>query len=146
MKKFILLIISLYLFVSLEAQDNILEQIKRQNAAVKSFISDVSNIRLKKGKQDNKNGKIFYIANDKFAVYFETNDYMVINENQMKIDLGMFHGKFRLKKNKFMRSLSNVFLYGFQGRCKDLADENDYSIEVQEHIDLKFNIEVRKWR
>ena len=31
-----------------------------------------------------------------------------------------------------LRSLSNIFLYGFQGRCQDLADENDFNLSIQE--------------
>lgn len=31
-----------------------------------------------------------------------------------------------------LRSLSNIFLYGFQGKCEDLAKENNYSINIDE--------------
>ena len=30
-----------------------------------------------------------------------------------------------------MQSLSNIFLYGFQGRTKDLADENDFTLSTK---------------
>ena len=47
------------------------------------------------------------------------------------MDMGLFHGTFKLKDGGMMQSLSNIFLYGFQGRIQELADENDYSLTTK---------------
>ena len=42
----------------------------------------------------------------------------------------MFHGTVRMR-NGSLRSLSRAFLYAIQGRCQDLADENNYSLQTE---------------
>jgi len=46
------------------------------------------------------------------------------------MDIGLFHGTFKLKDGGRMQSLGNIFLYGFQGRTQDLADENDFTLST----------------
>ena len=46
---------------------------------------------------------------------------MIVNEKKIKMDIGIFHGTFRLRDGGRMQSLTNIFLYGFQGRIQDLA-------------------------
>jgi outer membrane lipoprotein-sorting protein len=47
------------------------------------------------------------------------------------MDIGIFHGTFRLRDGGRMQSLTNIFLYGFQGRIQDLANENNYSLTTK---------------
>ena len=129
MKKNFLLLFGLILAFSVHAQDPMLARIKVTNSSVNSLESDVYNKIIKSNKETIREGKLYYVKGDQFAAYFDSGDYMVINKNRMKIDIGLFHGKFKLGNDGALRSLSNVFLYGFQGRCEELAAEHDYNIE-----------------
>lgn len=131
MKKTILMLFGLLFAFSVQAQDPILARIKATNSSVNSLESDVHNKLIKPNKETVRAGKLYYVKGDQFAAYFDSGDYLVINKNRMKIDIGLLHGKFKLGNNAAMRSLSNVFLYGFQGRCEELAKDHDYTIEAK---------------
>ena len=47
------------------------------------------------------------------------------------MDIGLFHGTFKLKEGGMICGLSRIFLYGFQGRCQDLANENEYTLSTK---------------
>lgn len=64
------------------------------------------------------------------AALFDDGDYMIINGNRISVDIGVFHGKFKLSRNKIMRSVSRIFLYGIQGRCKEFLEESRYTMET----------------
>lgn len=134
MKK--LLIITLFFCLSSiasQAQDNaILKKIRQANAVVTSFETDLTNTFMKSNKKTSQDGKLYFISPSRFAALFNNGKYMIVNEKRIKMDIGMFHGTFRLREDGMMRSLSNIFLYGFQGRCEDLARENNYTINVNE--------------
>jgi len=107
MKK-ILTVLSILLFaIQLQAQDLvILNQVKATNGKIKSFEADLQNTLTKPKKT-------------------------TVNENKIKMDLGIFHGTFKIKDGGTMQSLANIFLYGFQGRIQDLAEENNYSLTTK---------------
>lgn len=133
MKKLLLVIALFLLSLGAQAQDNtLLQQILEVNSAATSFESDLRNTMHKKGQSNTQDGKLYFVKPDKFAALFFNGRYMVVNVDRLRMDIGMFHGSFKLKKNGMMRSLSNIFLYGFQGRCKDLAEENDYDMDLKE--------------
>ena len=117
----------------MHAQDNaLLEQILQVNSAIKSFESDLCETVLKSGERSERQGKLYFVKPGQFAAMFNDGKYMITNADRLKMDIGMFHGKFKLRKGGMMRSLSNIFLYGFQGRCKDLSEENNYALETKE--------------
>ena len=133
MMKHLLLFAFLLLSVGMHAQnDNILERILQVNSSASSFESDLCNTTTKHGNTTVQNGILYFVKPDKFAALFTAESYMIANANKLKIDIGLFHGKFTMRKNGILRSLSNIFLYGFQGRCRDLAEENNYSICLKE--------------
>ena len=132
-KKTILILAALLCSIGLKAQDDeLLEQIRLVNSGFTSFESDLFNKVDKPSKQFEQEGKLYYIKPGCFAAVFTSGRYMIANDNRLSMNIGKFHGKFRLRKSGMLRSLSNIFLYGFQGRCKDLAEENDYSVKVHE--------------
>ena len=117
----------------LQAQNvELLNSIKATNSKIKSFEADLSNTLVKPKKTSKQEGKLYFVSPKDFAALFVTEKYMIVNEKKIKMDIGLFNGTFRLKDGGMMQSLSNIFLYGFQGRCKDLAEENDYSVKVHE--------------
>lgn len=132
MKKILFLTAFLLLGFSMQAQDNaLLNRIKEANSAKSSFDADLSNVFVKKGKQTAQEGKLYFVKPHCFTAQFTTGKYMIVNEKQIKMNIGLFHGTFKIKDGGMMQSLANIFLYGFQGRTQDLADENDYSLTTK---------------
>lgn len=133
MKKLLTLLTFTLLAFFLQAQDfNLLQRIKAAGDNVKSFESQVANNTERKGKLVRSQiGRLYSVSPNEFAALFETGRYMIVNEKHIKVDIGMFHGTFKFKEGGMMRSLSNIFLYGFQGQCQKLAEENDYSIDIK---------------
>lgn len=132
MKKLLILTTFLLLAFSLQAQDvALLNRIKEVNSAKSSFDSDLNNVFVKKGKRNEQEGKLYFVKPHCFTAQFTTGKYMIVNEKQIKMNIGLFHGTFKIKDGGMMQSLANIFLYGFQGRIQDLANENDYSLTTK---------------
>ena len=132
MKK-ILTVLSILLFaMQLQAQDLvILNQVKATNGKIKSFDADLKNTLTKPKKTAIQNGKLYFVKPHEFSAVFTTGKFMTVNEQKIKMDLGLFHGTFKIKEGGMMQSLANIFLYGFQGRIQDLANENNYSLSTK---------------
>ena len=137
MKKNIALLAVLFLAFQLQAQDiNLLNSIKATNGKIKSFEADLSNTLVKPKKTTSQEGKLYFVAPKEFAALFVTDKFMVVNEKKINMDIGLFNGVFRLKDGGMMQSLSNIFLYGFQGRIQDLAEENGYNLSTKTEGDF----------
>lgn len=135
MKKLCILLATTLLAIAVQAQGpSVIERIRQTNGALRSFDADLTNNNIKPHKQTEQTGKLYFVATDQFAAYFDNGKHMVVNADQLKINLGLFHGKFHIKKGDILRSLSNIFLYGFQGRCEDLANEENYDLKVNETL------------
>lgn len=132
MKKLVTLLALFVLATQLQAQDvNLLNDIKATNGQIKSFEADLSNTLVKPKKTTTQEGKLYFVKPHEFAAMFTTGKYMIVNEKKINMDIGMFSGTFRLRDGGMMQSLSNIFLYGFQGKIQDLADENGYSLTTK---------------
>ena len=107
-----------------------LADIKAANSKIKSFESDLSNTLVKPKKTTSQEGKLYFVKPYEFAAIFTTGNYMIVNEKKINMDIGLFHGTYRLRDGGMMQSLSNIFLYGFQGRTQDLANENGYTLST----------------
>ena len=117
----------------LTAQDSaMLDKIRQANATVQSFETDLHNTLAKSDKKTEQVGKLYFRCPDQFAALFDNGKHMIVNVDRLKMNIGLFHGKFRLRDGGMMQALSNIFLYGFQGRCQELADENHFSVKVME--------------
>ena len=116
----------------MQAQDvTLLNRIKDVNGKVKSFKADLENTLVKPKKTTTQNGTLYFVKPKEFAALFTTGNYMIVNEKNIKMDNGLLHGTFKLKDGGRMQSLGNIFLYGFQGRTQDLADENDFGLSTK---------------
>ena len=132
MRKVLFLFTVLLFSVQMQAQDlNLLNRIKTVNGKVKSFEADLDNTLVKSKKTTTQKGKLYFVHPYEFAAQFTTGNYMIVNEKKSKMDIGLFHGTFKLRDGGMMQSLSNIFLYGFQGRLQELADENNYSLTTK---------------
>lgn len=131
MKRALLILTITLLTLRLQAQDlDILDNIQAKGTAITSFEGRIEKELKRKDTTIVQHGNIHYISPDKMAALFDDGDYMIINGNRMSVDIGIFHGKFKLSRNKTMRSVSKIFLYGIQGRCKDFLEESRYTMET----------------
>ena len=132
MKKVIILITAVLLSFTIQAQDmTLVNRIKATNGAIKSFEADLENTLVKPKKTTTQHGTLYFVKPYEFAALFTTGKFMIANEHKIKMDIGIFHGSFKLKDGGKMQSLTNIFLYGFQGRAQDLARENDYILSTK---------------
>ena len=131
MKKALVLFVAFLFALQMQAQDvALLNRIKAVNGKISSFKADLSNTLVKPKKTTTQTGTLYFVKPCEFAAVFTTGNYMIVNEKKIKMDIGLFHGTFKLKDGGRMQSLGNIFLYGFQGRTQDLADENDFTLST----------------
>ena len=133
MKKLLSLLTFTLLVFLLQAQDfNLLQSIKAAGDNVKTLEAQLDNITVRNGKLvRSQTGPLYCVSPNEFAALFETGQYMIVNEKQIKVDIGLFHGTFKLKEGGRMRMLSNIFLCSFQGQCQKLAEGNGYNINIE---------------
>lgn len=108
-----------------------LSRIKAANGKIMTFEADLNETMVKPKKTINREGKIYFVSPKEFAALFSEGSYMIANEKKIKMDIGRLHGTFKLKDGGMMRSLGNIFLYGFQGRVEDLFNENGYNFTTE---------------
>lgn len=131
MKRLFAILTFCLLAFQVQAQDvALLNRIKATNGQVRSFEADLSNTMTKSDGSTTQTGKLYFVAPQRFAALFNNGKYMIVNERKIKLNIGMFSGTFRLREGGSMRALSNIFLYGFQGRVQELADDNNYSMVI----------------
>ena len=122
MKKLLTLLSILLFALQLQAQDLVLlNQIKATNGKVKSFESDLENTIVRPKKTETQYGTLYFVKPDEFSALFTNGKFMTVNAKKIKMDLGLFHGTFKMRDGGMMQSLAHIFLYGFQGRIQDLS-------------------------
>ena len=131
MKNTLILLIVTFFGLQMNGQDlSVLDSIQAKGSTIQSISSHITQNVVKSGNTEIVEGTLNYVSPDKMAAHFDNGDYFIINENRMKVDIGMFHGRFKLSRNKFMRSMSQIYLYAFQGRCQELAEVNNYDLQL----------------
>ena len=137
MKKVLILLTAILFALQMQAQDvALLNRIKAVNGKISSFEADLKNTLVKPKKTTTQEGTLYFVKPYEFAAIFTTGNYMIVNEKKTKMDIGLFHGTFKLKEGGMMCGLSRIFLYGFQGRCQDLANENGYNLDTKTEGDF----------
>ena len=117
MKKVLILLTAILFAMQMQAQDvTLLNRIREVNGKVKSFESDLANTMVKPKKTTTQNGKLPV-------------RYMLCSTGSPKLGNTRI-GTFKLKDGGMMQGLSRIFLYGFQGRLQDLANENGYTVST----------------
>ena len=131
MKKVLVFLTVIFFSMPMRAQNlTLLDSIKNVNANVMTLEANVHNHTKKTDRTIEKDGDFYYSFSDKFSAVFKNDNYMIVNGNHIKVDIGIFHGSFRMW-NGPIRSLTRAFLYGLQGRCQDLAEENNFSLRME---------------
>jgi outer membrane lipoprotein-sorting protein len=132
MKKLLSILAVLFLAFQLQAQDvALLNSIRATNGKIKSFEADLANTLVKPKKTVKQEGKLYFVSPYEFAAIFTTGKYMIVNEKKINMEIGLFSGTYKLRDGGMMQSLANIFLYGFQGKTQDLANENGYNLTTK---------------
>jgi len=132
MRNTLILFIATFFALQMHGQDlSILNSIQAKGSTIHSIKSHITQHVVRSGNTEIVEGTLDYVSPNKIAAHFNNGDYFIINGSHMKIDIGMFHGKFKLSRNRFMRSMSQIYLYAFQGRCQELAEENNYDLQFK---------------
>ena len=119
-----------------DAQDAlVLQRILEAGHGIENVKSDMHHRRNKNGEVTEQNGVYYYSATDKYAALLDDGQYMVINGDYANMDIGVFHDKVRMRRGP-VRSLSQVFLYAFQGRCAELAEINNFSLDIMTSLEF----------
>ena len=131
MKKVLVFLTVILFSMPMRAQNlTLLDSIKNVNANVMTLEANVHNHTKKTDRTIEKDGDFYYSFSDKFSAVFKNDNYMIVNGNHIKVDIGIFHGSFRMW-NGPIRSLTRAFLYALQGRCEDLAEENNFTLQTE---------------
>lgn len=128
----ILITITLFALQSQAQDSDILDGILAKGSAITSVEARLKKELKKRDTTIVQNGTFYYMSPDKVAALFDNSNHMIINGNRMSIDIGIFHGKYKLSRNKTMRSISRIFLFGIQGRCQDLREESGYTMQISQ--------------
>lgn len=136
-----IILLSLCLFVStiLSAQNDVLTEIEKANAAYKvitgNFIRTQTNVA--KGTSVKANGTLYIAGEDQMSQYYKapSTDMLIINGNDFYMIRGKKINKFNTEKNKTMRSLRNTLLYCVHGKSATLAAENGAEITTKKKAD-----------
>lgn len=138
-KGLLTLIVLLGQFLTLNAQtsDQLLENIEKANANLKTRSMNFSELREPAGKDSKQlSGTITYDPNSGMVMnYTDPKEHFVINGNTMTMKREGMELFFDLTKNKPMRTLSNMLMSSFNGQLRSLASSNNASIEAKKAKD-----------
>ena len=133
--KNILFVICLFISTAIGAQNNILTEIEKANAAYKTVEGTFTRTQTNKAKGTTETDKgILYLSGeDQMAQHYQapSADVLIINGDDFYMVRGKKTNKFNTAKNKPMRSLRNTLLYCLHGKPGTLAAENGAEITAE---------------
>ncbi|MBQ8887874.1 MAG: outer membrane lipoprotein carrier protein LolA [Bacteroidaceae bacterium] len=131
------ILLSLCLFVStlLSAQNSVLTEIEKANAAYKTIEGAFTRtqVNVAKGTSVKTEGALSISGEDQMAQHYKApcKDVLIINGNDFYMVRGKKDNKFNTAKNKTMRGLRNTLLYCVHGKPAALAAENGAEITAE---------------
>ena len=133
--KNILFVICLFISTAIGAQNNILTEIEKANAAYKTVGGTFTRTQTNKAKGTTETDKgILYLSGeDQMAQHYQapSADVLIINGDDFYMVRGKKTNKFNTAKNKTMRGLRNTLLYCLHGKPGALAAENGAEITAE---------------
>ena len=133
--KNILFVICLFISTAIGAQNNILSEIEKANAAYKTVEGTFTRTQTNKakGKTETDKGILYLSSEDQMAQHYQapSADVLIINGDDFYMVRGKKTNKFNTAKNKPMRSLRNTLLYCLHGKLGTLAAENGAEITAE---------------
>lgn len=135
----VLLTLCLFFSTMICAQNNILTEIEKANAAYKSVTGAFTRTQVNaaKGSSVKADGNLYIDGEDRMAQHYKapSTDLLIINGNDFFMVRGKKTNKFNTEKNKTMRSLRNTLLYCVHGKPSVLAAENGAEITAVKKAD-----------
>lgn len=131
----ILVTLCLFICSTLGAQNGMLVEIEKANAAYKtiegSFVRTQTNAA--KGTSVKTDGVLYISGEDLMAQHYKapSSDLLIINGDDFFMIRGKKKNRFDTAKNKTMRGLRNTLLYCIHGKPAVLAEENGAEIHVE---------------
>lgn len=133
--KNILFVICLFISTAIGAQNNILTEIEKANAAYKTVEGTFTRTQTNKAKGTTEADKgILYLSGeDQMAQHYQapSADVLIINGDDFYMVRGKKTNKFNTAKNKTMRGLRNTLLDCLHGKPGALAAENGAEITAE---------------
>ena len=133
--KNILFVICLFISTAIGAQNNILTEIEKANAAYKTVEGTFTRTQTNaaKGKTETDKGILYLSGEDQMAQHYQapSADVLIINGDDFYMVRGKKTNKFNTAKNKTMRGLRNTLLYCLHGKPGALAAENGAEITAE---------------
>jgi len=131
----VLLTLCLFISTLLSAQNNILTDIEKANAACKTVEGAFTRTQTNaaKGTTETDKGILYLSGEDQMAQHYSAPcpDVLIINGDDFYMVRGKKTNKFNTAKNKTMRGLRNTLLYCLHGKPSTLAAENGASITAE---------------
>ena len=135
----ILLTLCLFMGTILSAQNNVLIEIEKANAAYKVITGDFvrTQTNVAKGTSIKVDGMLYIVGEEQMAQHYKapSTDLLIINGNDFYMIRGKKTNKFNTEKNKTMRSLRNTLLYCVHGKPMVLAAEKETEITAEKKAD-----------
>ena len=133
--KNILFMICLFASTILCAQNNVLTEIEKANAAYKTIEGSFARTQINaaKGTSVKTEGTLYIAGENQMAQYYQAPcpDVLIINGDDFYMVRGKKTNKFNTAKNKTMRGLRNTLLYCLHGKPGTLAAENGAAITAE---------------
>ncbi len=137
--KRILSLLCLLVCMGLQAQNAILSEIEKGNAAYNTIQGDFTQIKTlaAKGTKVQSEGLLYISGDEQMAQHYQapSSDVLIINGNDFYMIRGKKKNKFNTDKNKTMRGLRNTLLYCVHGKPAALAAENGAEITASQKAD-----------
>ena len=137
--KNILFVICLFVSTMLGAQNNILTEIEKANAAYQTIEGSFARTQVNAAKGSSvKTEGLLYIAGEEQMAQHYTDpctDVLIIDGDDFYMVRGKKENKFNTEKNKTMRGLRNTLLYCVHGKPSALAAENGAEITAEKKTD-----------
>lgn len=137
--KRLLFILGLFVCIGLHAQNDILSEIEKGNAAYNTIQGDFTQTKTlaAKGTKVQSEGMLYISGDHQMAQHYQapTADVLIINGSDFYMVRGKKKNKFNTDKNKTMRSLRNTLLYCVHGKPAALAAENGAEITAVQKSD-----------
>ncbi len=137
--KRLLFILGLFVCIGLHAQNDILPEIEKGNAAYNTIQGDFTQTKTlaAKGTKVQSEGLLYISGDHQMAQHYQapSADVLIINGNDFYMVRGKKKNKFNTDKNKTMRSLRNTLLYCVHGKPAALAAENGAEITAVQKSD-----------
>lgn len=137
--KRLLFILGLFVCIGLHAQNDILSEIEKGNAAYNTIQGDFTQTKtlVAKGTKVQSEGLIYVSGDEQMAQHYQTPsaDVLIINGNDFYMVRGKKKNKFNTDKNKTMLGLRNTLLYCVHGKPTALAAENNAEITAVQKPD-----------